>query len=278
MRYALIAIAALVALVWGSWLIVLPADTIEERLESTLGRDGITVDAKGLRKGLFYSIGIEALEVKIDGRVAAAFYDVTLKPDWPALLRFAPGVKVSGEFGGGRISGTASTAGTAGEGGALELKARGVQLAQLDIFSLTDTRLEGTLRADVKISGLSGLAGSSGSSGLAGEGTLLVEALRASHVEIMGFELPKEIFHTARGALQLRGDTLEITSFALEGEGIYARLRGEVSLKGADVTLELMPETLELNTLLSAVAGRYKKGDNLYVIPLKQGATGTFFN
>ena len=266
MRYALIAIAALVALVWGSWLIVLPADTIEERLESTLGRDGITVDAKGLRKGLFYSIGIEALEVKKDGAVVAAFYDVTLKPDWPALLRFAPGVKVSGEFGGGRISGTASTAGTAGEGGALELKARGVQLAQLDIMSLTDIRLEGTLRADVKISG---------SSEPAGEGKLLIEALRASHVEVMGFQLPKDIFHTARGAFSIRGDTIQITSLALEGEGIFARLRGKISPKGADVTLELMPETLELNALLSAAAGRYKKGDNLYVIPLKQGATGT---
>lgn len=268
MRYALIAIAALIALVWGSWLIVLPADTIEERLESTLSRDGITVDAKGLRKGLFYSIGIEALEVKKDGRVAAAFYDVTLEPDWTALFRLVPGVRISGEFGGGRVTGKARKA---GKGGALELKARGVQLAQLDIMSLTDARLEGTLRADVKISGLSGLAGSSGSSGLAGEGTLLVEALRASHVEVMGFELPKDIFHTARGAFSIRGETFEITSFALEGEGIYARLKGEVSLKGADLTLELMPETLELNTLLSAAAGRYKKGDNLYVIPIKRG-------
>ena len=70
MRYALIAIAALIALVWGSWLIVFPADTIEERLESTLSRGGITVDAKGLRKGLFFSVGIEALEVKKDGTVA----------------------------------------------------------------------------------------------------------------------------------------------------------------------------------------------------------------
>ena len=278
MRYALIAIATLIALVWGSWLIVFPADTIEERLESTLGRGGVTVDAKGLKKGLFFSVGIEALEVKKDGAVAAAFYDVTLEPDWPALLRLAPGVKVSGEIGGGRVSGTAGTARKAGkagkarDGGSLELRARGVQLAQLEIMSLTGVRLEGTLRADVKISGSSEPAGPSGS------GKLLIEALRASHVEVMGFELPKDIFHTARGAFSIRGDTIQITSLALEGEGIYARLKGEVSPKGADATLELMPETLELNTLLSAAAGRYKKGDNLYVIPLKQGATGTFFN
>ncbi len=269
MRYALIAIATLIALVWGSWLIVFPADTIEERLESTLSRGGITVDAKGLRKGLFFSVGIEALEVKKDGTVVAAFYDVTLEPDWPALLRLVPGVKVSGDLGGGRVSGTARKAGKAGkarDGGALELRARGVQLAQLEIMSLTGVRLEGTLRADVKISG---------SSEPAGEGTLLVEDLRASHVEVMGFQLPKDIFHTARGAFSIRGDTIQITSLALEGEGIFARLRGKISPKGADVTLELMPETLELNALLSAAAGRYKKGDNLYVIPLKQGATGT---
>jgi len=255
MRYALTAAAILAAIIWGTWLIVVPSDLIQEKIESSITDGGISVRAKGLSKGLFYSLGIEALEVSRDGRLVLSVYDLSVLPQWSSLLRLRAGLRYSGELAGGTLKGSASTD---GQSHALLLEARGVQLALTEIYNLTGQRLEGSLEADMRLSAQEGT------------GTIKVQGLRALQVRVQGFMVPEDLFHTARGAFEVKGNQLEVTSLALEGKGVYARLSGKLDPVSTDLKLEVMPEAPELKMLLSAAMGKHKAAAGHYVIPIRK--------
>ncbi|MCK4910830.1 MAG: type II secretion system protein GspN [Thermodesulfovibrionales bacterium] len=255
MKYALTALAVIFALIWGAWLIVVPGDMIEDKIESSLTQGGLSLQAKGFGKGLFYSIRIEALEVYRDDRLLLSVYEFRVAPDWPALLSLRAGVRFSGELAGGTVKGSASSD---GEDHSLALKAKNVQLALSEIHELTGQKIEGTVEAEMKFSGTGG------------SGTFKARGLRAMDASVQGFKIPREVFHTARGAFSIEGNVLEVTSLALEGEGIYARLSGTVRPALAELKLEIMPEAQELEVLLSAALGMYKASPGHYVVPIKR--------
>ncbi len=255
MKYALAALAVIAAIVWGTWLIVVPREMVQEKIESSLTEDGLKLQAKGLKKGLFYSINIEALELYKDNRLLLSVYEFRVAPDWPALLSLRAGVRFSGEIAGGTVKGSASSD---GEDHALELKASDVQLALSEIHELTGQKIEGTVEAEMKFSGTGGA------------GTFKALGLRALDISVQGFKVPEDVFHTARGAFSIEGNVLEVTSLALEGEGIYARLSGTLRPALADMKLEIMPETSELEMLLSAALGMYQASPGHYVVPIKR--------
>ncbi len=255
MRYALTALAILAAIIWGTWLIVVPRDMIQEKIESSLTDGGISVKAKGLSKGLFYSLGIEALEVSRDGRLVLSVYDLQVLPTWSSLLRLRAGLRYSGELAGGTLRGSASTDGRSHD---IMLEARDVQLALTEVYNLTGQRLEGSVEAYMKFSDH------------VGTGTVKAQQLRALDVMVQGFKVPEDLFHTARGAFNVKGNRLEVTSLALEGEGVYARLSGKLDPVSADLKLEVMPEAPDLEMLMSAAMGKYKASAGHYIIPIKQ--------
>jgi hypothetical protein len=69
--------------------------------------------------------------------------------------------------------------------------------------------------------------------------------------------LPLTVFRTVKGSL-LTGDTISIQSITLEGKGIYARLKGEITNNRLNGNMEIMMDPLfEPYALLQAVLKPY---------------------
>jgi type II secretion system protein N len=255
MRYALSGILLITALVWGTWLIVIPADMIEQRMEDSLRQGEMRAEFSGLRKGLFYSLKAEVLDIRRGGEVLVSVYDLKVRPDWAQFLGLRAGVRFRGELGGGSISGKAST-GSGGE--RLEARARDVRLEQMDLYALTGQRISGQAEADLEMKGREG------------EVTMSARGLVADQVEVRGFSLPRDIFHTARGAASIKAGTVNLTSLTLEGEGFFARLSGVIGQRRTKLTLELMPEDQEKELLISAALSRFRVSKGYYRVPLKK--------
>ena len=258
MKYLLWTVGALAALVWGAWLIVIPADMIKSRAEAEMKNGQVTVELKGLRKGLFYSVRVEAVDIVMKDEVIASAYDVIVLPDWAGLFMLKPRAKVSGYLGGGEFHVLV----TAGQR-TFSLRADEVSLGELNLFALTGQRISGLvdLEADV----------------LEGSGTarLTVKDIRAIGVEVQGFQVPEDIFHTARGTARIEGMEMEIESLELEGDDIFVRITGRVNAARATLMLDLMPESSDLDLLMGAGLSGKRVGPGHYRLNIDHTLKGS---
>ena len=85
-----------------------------------------------------------------------------------------------------------------------------------------------------------------------------------------GAPLPLNMFHSARGAMEINGRTLRISSFAMEGKGIYARISGDMTGKTLNLMMEIMPDaSLEKNDPMFSLIRRYEVSPGYYRIPFR---------
>jgi hypothetical protein len=96
-----------------------------------------------------------------------------------------------------------------------------------------------------------------------------ITGAKLKSLDVSGKSIPIDIFHTVRGALIMKGRSVDVKSVTLEGKGLFARASGTIMGGMMDITLELMPEP-EADMLISVVAGRYKVSDGLYRIPVRR--------
>ena len=84
---------------------------------------------------------------------------------------------------------------------------------------------------------------------------------RDAHFEpavFSGIPAPLNFFDRVRGAMDIQGDTLRIVSCTLEGNDIYARLKGTINSTDLDMTMEVMPGKSFLDDpLFSTILARY---------------------
>jgi hypothetical protein len=86
-----------------------------------------------------------------------------------------------------------------------------------------------------------------------------------------GIMIPLEMFYKARGAMKINNNAVDITSFALEGDGIYARIKGNITAGRSSLILELMPErSFKEKNYIFSVLEQYKVSPGYYSIPIKQ--------
>lgn len=233
------------AFIWGLWLVALPERLFLEMLDlgGAAGDSQISLEPRGFKKGLFYNFRIEELEIKRAGRRALVINGIS------GSIR--PGLKISVPF-----SGTV-------EGGVLNgllIVGKNQRRLTLNIVNAGISDIlpgsRGTLNAEAFIDGN------------AGEVKFSITGAEIKPGSLYEIQIPVK-FHTARGALVIAGDKLEVKSVSLEGERLYARLKGSYT-GGADSTLELelMPE--DPSDPVFAFAGRYKVAPGFYRIPLKK--------
>jgi hypothetical protein len=135
---------------------------------------------------------------------------------------------------------------------------RGARIEKTGLFELSGVRASGEVDLDAEAEG--------------GEGSLraVTRGLAVEPATYAGIALPLDLFRSARLAARLHGDRLAIESFALEGEGLYARIAGEIRRGRPDLTLELMPdESVMPDALMSAALGGYRTARGHYTIPLR---------
>ncbi|MEW6602228.1 MAG: type II secretion system protein GspN [Nitrospirota bacterium] len=251
LRNILLVLAFVPVLLILLWTIAVPLDLIKERLESSVTgqADGsMTLSLNGLRKGIFFSLYAESLELKIDNSPALIITGFTgrLSPCCLADLRL--GFDMKGRIGTGDVSGTIKIP--------LEgsIRAERAELSEVPYLTRFNTAVNGHVASDI---------------GINGNELRIIFNVPDLAIDDSSSIIPLlNTFTKLQGALTLKGSTIQVDSISLDGTKGYARLKGKIVGNIMDLSLELMPETDKLNTLESMVVGKYIVSPGYYVVPI----------
>ncbi len=255
MKKLLIILSVLAALVWGGWLVAVPADVITDFVEDTASRGDIEVRINDFRKGLFYSFTAESVDIMTEGRTLLTVENVQGRLSFPALLTLKVRLPFEAELSEGLIQGTVVLDRTGYEAWAA---ADGVELEGLRLKDLTGIGISGTMRGDGNV--VNGF----------GKVRFLVNDAHADPVTVQNMQVPLDMFKTIRGAFHVDGPKVDIDSITFEGEGMYARVTGTVEGSYGDIELEFMPsEDVIPDAILQSVIGQYRVSMGHYLIPYR---------
>jgi type II secretion system protein N len=251
----LIALGIIPVLIWGIWLAV-PESYLEDRIEGSLNDGPFTLETEGLEKTLFYKFTIDRLTLNGYGREQVSCRSIQAPLDLPAFIRFQLSVSFEGDIGSGTISGNITRT-LKGENIAITLE--DASMSELPFLKHAGIQGSGTLSGRFTMNN--------------GAGHVEFETHDAQFQPLVLSDtiVPLNLFDRARGALDVRGDVIHISSLALEGKDIYARLKGEIDSTFMNLSMEIMPGRSFLeNPLFINTLERYKISPGYYVMPIRR--------
>jgi type II secretion system protein N len=167
-------------------------------------------------------------------------------------------------------SGSLSLAGTVGKRPKVTVASRDLRLERLPMLQ---TALGG------RVQGASSITGTMHGVWPRASGTVTLDAVAVEtrDISLGGIRLPDALYRTVRGQFVLDGTTVSLQSFALEGDGIYARLKGTFPLTAPitaaplDLTFELLPkpEFMERQKEIFLFLSRFMVSPGNFQIPVK---------
>ena len=254
MKRLLIAGLVLVFLVFGLWIIAVPTSLVTNLVEGSMQKGSLRLRVADLEKGLFYDFTCGSITLLKGDRPLLSVDNIRGKINPLSLLLLKLAVSFEGELSGGKVEGSIDLF----KGGdRISAAVRNAELEGMPFFSLLGVRGRGSLSGDIAIRNTKGTA------------TFSVADARFDQATIAGISIPVNVFTSARGAMTVDGNTLRIQSFALDGEGIYARLSGDVSAGKMNLKMELMPEkSFRDQNVVFMMIKRYEVSPGYYSIPL----------
>lgn len=254
-KYA-VALVVLCLVLWGSWLIVAPEQLIKEIIEQSVRGDNLSLEMDGFRKGLFLNIYADRLELKKSGNVFVSLENasVSLNPLYLPLLKIV--MSLAAETAGGEIHGRSEIVkGTR----RMNILLNNADIGKIPFFSVIGLNGEGLLSGELKLKDGNG------------EVRFSLDNVSLEGESFYGVPVPMSSFRKVRGVFDITPEAVNVRSVALEGNGLYARLKGNI-LGGnqMDLTLEVMPETsMTENTFALMLIKNFKVSPGYYSIPLK---------
>lgn len=235
------------------WFFAIPESLIKTSIEGSIsghGKLNINPSIKGLRKGLFFTLYIESIELKIDRAPVLRITDISSRINPLYILKRQFVFSIKGKIGTGEIRGFFQLP----EGG--NIKIDKVEISAIPY--LTSVGLEG-----------SGLI--SAHLNLKNNTMEAVFKIPDANINgsVKGLPLPIHSFRKIQGAFSLKENTIKITSISLEGDKAYARIKGEIINGLMHLTLELMPSTDKLKPTESVLISKYQILPGYYVIPIE---------
>ena len=254
MKRFLIACIAGIFIVLGFWQIAVPGSLITDLIGKSLEEKGLHADFTGLKKGLFFNIESSQITLKKSGTPLLSIENAKARVNPLSLLALRLPVLFDGDLGGGRINGR-------------------VDLLHFDrsVVTIDKAEMEGiSLFRALGLAGVRGIfSGEMKIENSSGEIRFALTNAVFESASFGGITLPLEMFNTARGAMSINNNTIDIKSFALEGDGIYARIKGHITEGKASLTAELMPErSFKEKNYLFAMLEQYKVSPGYYSIPI----------
>ena len=250
MKKVLIALALIPVLIWGIWISI-PESYIQDRIEGSLHDERMGLETEGLKKSLFYKLTIDRLTLKGNGKEQASFQNIQATVD-----RFKFDVSFHGDAGRGTISGNIIR--TLNEN-TIDMTFENVHISDLPFMK----------NAGIKGSGM--LSGSLTMTHSSGHIKFATHNADFQPLVFSDIIIPLNLFHTVKGALDIKGDMVQVTSLAFEGKDIYARLKGGIDNHFVDLSMEIMPEKSFLdNPLFMSTLERYKISPGYYVMHIKR--------
>lgn len=254
-RYISFFVIGMAVLIIGLWIIAVSEDTITAAIKNSVSTERFRIEMDRLKKGLFYSLSIDMVELK--GRNGTLFYieEVSgkINPLYLFLLRHKSSFR--GKINRGIISGAFSIGRNKRS---ISIEIDNVDIKDIPYLERIALKGRGVLSARFVIENYCGN---------------IKFALSDAQLETFvfsGINIPMEMFNKAQGVASIKGNIIEINSFSLEGPGIYGRVKGRVKDNVADLSLEIMPEpSAQERFLMLAFIDKYKVSPGYYVIPIK---------
>jgi type II secretion system protein N len=250
----LLAIVAVITLVWGLW-VAFPVTVMESMIEDSVQNRNIILDVQGLQKGFFYRLYADKIVLKkaASGLIALNSVHATINPLHLVLMRM--NFSAHGRLGEGTFSGHASIA---------------KNMAAMD-FGFVDTGVTDIpFLSAVGIRGKGRISGSLTMNDQTGHLQFLVKDAELEPVIFQGVPAPLNFFRSVNGSVDIEGSIVHLQSVSLEGADIAARLKGMINDGVMDIRMEVMPrKPLLENPLFLSQIDRYQVSPGYYVIPIK---------
>jgi type II secretion system protein N len=244
----------IVFLIFGAWFIAVPEDMVAGYISSAVKSDKIKIKTEGIEKGFFLSLNIQKIELKrADETPLIAFDNLHIKPDFTSFVKLKPQLPFTGHIHSGFLEGVYDI-----RREAVMLNAGDIKLQDLSALKLVNIEGDGKLSVKMEI--------------IQGEGNILLNVKDASLKTTFlqgGYVLPLNWFNDIKGLLAVKKNILEVKSFTLEGEGVYARIKGSVTGDASDLTMEVMPDESFKNSSLLMLISPFQASPGYYVIPIK---------
>jgi type II secretion system protein N len=254
-KRVLIACLAGIIIVLGFWQIAVPGSLITNLIESSLEDKGLHADFTGFRKGLFFSFETQQITLRKSGSPLLSIENARARINPLSLLALRLPVLFDGDISGGRMKGRVDLLHD-NKGADITIDKAAIEgIPLFRVLGFAGSR--GTFSGDMKIENGSG------------EIRFALASAVFESASFGGVTLPLEVFNSARGAMTINDSTVDIKSFALEGDGIYARIKGHITEGKASLTAELMPErSFKEKNYLFAMLEQYKVSPGYYSIPI----------
>ncbi|MEW6570056.1 MAG: type II secretion system protein GspN [Nitrospirota bacterium] len=257
-KYLFLLFIAIPFLFWSLW-IAIPATAIKTMLEDSAVGGELWLEVKGIKKGLFFNLSIDNMTFYNSGKSLVVLSNISgqINPLKVFILRIV--CSFDGGFSGGRFSGHMDIS-----KGSIraEIGLNQASIADMRILSLAGVKGTGKISGQVRVQGDIGHV------------EFVTEEAKFEPAFFQGIMVPMNLFHKVTGSIEVRGNTINITSLTLEGKDIYARLKGNIKGKFIDAEMEIIPgKSLIENPLFIYEFDRYKVSPGYYVMPLKMNLT-----
>lgn len=252
---SLLALFILLELSW--WIAVPSADKLARVAEGMVSsRTDGKLDISSPSKGFFFNLAADRAILSYKGSYAIPFEKPGLHPAMASLLKGAPGLGFRASLFGGTAIGEIGISGIRKRAPRLSLDVDRVDISKLLEF------------AGLSGNGLLFLEGSR--TGQKGEFRLRVTDLKLEPEGIAAL-IPVESFRGVNGMLLTHGTTATLKGLEIEGEGMHARMKGQVIGERLDLTLELFldAETVDENSLILSGIERFKASPGHYRFPVR---------
>ena len=256
MKRLLIAGILTLFIVLGLWFLAVPEDLIKARMER-LGGDRLQVEVAGLRKGLFYNFGSQRITLRRSADVLLFVDNFKGRINPLSLFRGRLTLFIRGDVSGGTIEGVTDLL---RERDQVDLRMNQSSIEGIPWLARMGLRGKGILSGELRLD-----------EG-AGDLRFSIQDARFESGSSSGLVLPLNWFNKVKGTMTVIGNSIRVKSLSLEGEGIYARVKGEIVEGKLDVVVELMPDSSFIKTdkgFVFSTIEHYKVSPGHYLIPIK---------
>lgn len=216
-------------------LLFIPDAVVHQAVRQALATKGIKLQAEKITTALPFGISATRLTVSDTAATWVTLDHVSLQLRLLPLLSGKIAANLSATTGAGKLTGSVTL---------LPRLQGNLQIKNLELssFPLLATAsggaIDGTTQIDLTLSSTTAAAVTDGTA------RLLVRNVRLRGVRISNIPLPDVSFPELRGIVKIKGQTVVIDNLALQGNGIYLRLGGTLSVAAGsplNLNLELMP-------------------------------------
>lgn len=229
-----------------------------------LQQKGYSLHASRFGKSFPLGIKAEGLEIRNDSGLLLKAEKASFRVAFFPLL--AGRLKIVGQASIG--SGTAAV-GYLPKSGDIGIVVEGISLENLPfIKTVSGAQTKGAVRIKAEFTGKG--------KGLSGQLQVEIKGANVSDVMIGGMQLPNADYRTVQGMVRASGGVISISSFTLEGDGIYVRLKGSLPIvfplnsAPLNLVLEMMPkpEFLEKQKFIFLLMTKYQTTPGRFEIPI----------